>query len=334
MLPCYTDSHKEIHNMKALKSNFYLIRVDEKPVYVGYTNRPTKTRFREHLHDKDFGDGEVTVEELDSLSFPFTWDINLINQYAKQVSDRETELIAEYNTDTSVWQKGIHGDIGGQVWNDVKHFVLTNKDNPKFRGMPDDIILELVEYQHKMIEYLKHVITNTQPLEDTRLRNVINGTKPLEDTRLKTVITGTKPLEDTRLKHVITHTQPLEDTRLKNVIRVTKPLEDTRLRNVITNTKPLEDTRLKSVINNTKPLEDTRLRGVINHTNPSEDTRLRNVIGGTKPLEDTRLRSVIRVTKSLEDTRLRSVIKVTKPLEDTRLKGVITNTRVDNKTTL
>ena len=252
--------------MKALKSNFYLIKVDNTPVYVGYTNRPIKTRFREHLHDKDFGDGKVTVEELDSLSFPFTWDIDTINQYAQEVSHRESELIAEYGTATSVWQKGIHGDIGGQVWNDVKHFVLTNKDNPKFRGMKDDVILELVEYQHKMIRYLWNVIAHTNPLEDTRLKNVITNTKPVEDTRLKHVIAHTNPLEDTRLKNVISNTKPLEDTRLKHVIAHTNPLEDTRLKNVITNTKPVEDNRLRSVITHTKPLEDTRLKNVISNT--------------------------------------------------------------------
>ena len=267
--------------MKALKSNFYLIKVDDKPVYVGYTNRPIKTRFREHLHDKDFGDGEVTVEELDNLAFPFTWDITLINQYAKEVSDRETELITEYGTATSVWQKGINGNIGGQVWNDIKHFVLTNKDNPKFRGMNDDVILELVEYQRKMIKYLWNVISNTKPVEDTRLKSVIKNTKPLEETRLKSVIASTKPLEDTRLKSVIKHTKPLEETHLKSVIASTKPLEDTRLKHVITNTKPLEDTRLRNVISNTKPLEDTRLKHVITNTKPLEDTRLKNVISNT-----------------------------------------------------
>ena len=267
--------------MKALKSNFYLIRVDDTPVYVGYTNRPIKTRFREHLHDKDFGDGEVTVEELDNLAFPFTWDITLINQYAKEVSDRETELITEYGTATSVWQKGINGNIGGQVWNDIKHFVLTNKDNPKFRGMNDDVILELVEYQRKMIKYLWNVISNTKPVEDTRLKSVIKNTKPLEETRLKSVIASTKPLEDTRLKSVIKHTKPLEETHLKSVIASTKPLEDTRLKHVITNTKPLEDTRLRNVISNTKPLEDTRLKHVITNTKPLEDTRLKNVISNT-----------------------------------------------------
>ena len=144
--------------MKALKSNFYLIKVDDKPVYVGYTNRPIKTRFREHLHDKDFGDGNVTVEDVGSLSFDFTWDITLINQYAKQVSHRESELIAEYGTATSVWQKGIHGDIGGQVWNDVKHFVLTNKDNPKFRDMEESEILAYLDKDRVIKFYMSNFV--------------------------------------------------------------------------------------------------------------------------------------------------------------------------------
>ena len=254
-----------VHNNNEIISNFYLIRENGQPTYVGYTNRSIKQRFTEHLHDKDFT-GDATVESLGSLSFPFTWDINTINQYASEVSDRETELIAEYRTGDSVWQKGINGRVGGQTWSDIKHFVSTNKDNPKFRGMSNEGILELVEYQHKMVEYLKHVIAHTNPLEDTRLRNVIVHTKPLEYTRLRNVIAHTKPLEDTRLRSVINHTKPLEYTRLRDVINHTKPLEDTRLRNVITGTKPLEDTRLRSVIKNTKPLEEIRLKNVITHT--------------------------------------------------------------------
>ena len=286
--------------MKALKSNFYLIRVNNTPVYIGYTNRPIKTRFREHLRDKDFGDGKVSVESLGSLSFDFTWDITLINQYAEEVSDRETELIAEYGTGDSVWQKGTSGRVGGQTWSDIKHFVMTNKNNPKFKNMSEEVILELFEYQHKMIKHLKNVINSTKPLEDTRLKNVINSTKPLEDTRLKNVINHTKPLEDIRLKNAINNTNPLEDTRLKNVITSTKPLEDTRLKHVISNTKPLEDTRLKHVVTHTNPLEDTRLKNVITHTNPLEDTRLKHVISNTKPLEDTRLKSVITGTKVID----------------------------------
>ena len=153
--------------MKALKSNFYLIRVDDTPVYVGYTNRPIKTRFREHLHDKDFGDGNVTVEDVGSLSFDFTWDINLINQYAQEVSKRETALIAEYGTATSIWQRGIHGDIGGQVWANVKHFVRTNRDNPKFTGMDESEILAYLDRDNMIKIYMHSFVSRIDdPIKD------------------------------------------------------------------------------------------------------------------------------------------------------------------------
>ena len=289
--------------MNKIVSNFYLIRLDSEPVYVGYTNRPINTRFKEHLRDKDFGDTEPTVESLGSLEYDFTWDEELINIYAKEVSARETELILAYNTKDTIWQKGTSGNLGGQTWANVKNFVRTNHDNPKFRGLPEEAILALIEYQRKMTAYLKNVISHTKPLEDTRLKNVISHTRPLEDTRLRTVISGTKPLEANRLKNVISNTKPLEYTRLKGVIINTKPLEYTRLKNVINSTKPLEEIRLRNTINNTKPLEEIRLRNTINNTKPLECTRLKNVINSTKPLEATRLKNVITNTKYQVDNK-------------------------------
>lgn len=238
--------------MNKIVSNFYLIRLDGKPVYVGYTNRTIKQRFSEHKRDKDFGDVEPTVESLGSLEYDFTWDEGLINQYAKEVSDRETGLILAYSTKDTIWQKGTSGNLGGQTWANVKNFVRTNRDNPKFRGLPEEAILALIEYQRKMIAYLRGVINSTKPLEYTRLKNIVTNTKPLEEIRLKSVINSTKPLEYTRLKNAINHTKPLEETRLKNAIYNTKPLEDTRLKNVIRSTKPLEEIRLRNVINHTK----------------------------------------------------------------------------------
>lgn len=223
--------------MKALKSNFYLIKVDNTPVYIGYTNRNIKTRFIEHLHDKDFGDGEVTQESLGSMSFDFTWDINLINQYAKEVSTRENELITEYGTGDSIWQKGVNGQVGGQAWADVKNFALTNKDNPKFAGVDEADIVELIAYQ-KRVKY--------------ELQNVIGSTIPKESRRLKDVIGNTKHKEHIRLKNVIGHTMPAETRRLKSVISNTIPKETQRLQSVIGHTIPKDTKRLQSVINNTR----------------------------------------------------------------------------------
>ena len=253
--------------MKALKSNFYLIKVDNTPVYIGYTNRNIKTRFREHLHDKDFGDGEVTQESLGSMSFDFTWDINLINQYAKEVSNRENELIAEYGTGDSIWQKGVNGQVGGQAWADVKNFALTNKDNPKFAGVDESDIVELIDYQKKVKHDLQSVIGNTTNTESRALSNAIYNTRTAEYIRLQ---------------NVISHTIPKETIILQNAINNTKPKETQRLKNVIIHTIPTETKQLKDVIGNTKPKETIRLQNIINHPISKEIQRLKDVIGNTR----------------------------------------------------
>lgn len=140
-----------------LVSRFYLITLRGQPVYVGYTNRPIKQRFTEHKHDKDFGDIEPEITLLDTLSFDFSWDIDVINGYAKQVDDRERELIAEYNTQDSIYQKAIGG---GQTWADVKHFVRTNRDNPRFNDLADNEILTSIARENKTRRYIRSFVNN------------------------------------------------------------------------------------------------------------------------------------------------------------------------------
>lgn len=140
-----------------LISRFYLITLRGQPVYVGYTNRPIKQRFTEHKHDKDFGDVNPEIKLLDTLSFNFSWDISVIDDYAQQVDDRERELIVKYGTQDSVYQKAIGG---GQTWADVKHFVRTNHDNPKFTGLADDEILTLIAWENKVRRYMQSFVSH------------------------------------------------------------------------------------------------------------------------------------------------------------------------------
>ena len=140
-----------------LISRFYLITLRGQPVYVGYTNRPIKQRFAEHKHDKDFGDVEPEIKLLDTLTFDFSWDIDVINAYAKQVDDCERELIVKYNTQDSIYQKAIGG---GQTWADVKHFVRTNHDNPKFAGLADEEILLLIARENMTRQYMQSFINS------------------------------------------------------------------------------------------------------------------------------------------------------------------------------
>lgn len=247
-------------------SNFYLIRENGRPIYVGYTNRDIKKRFKEHINEKDFT-GDATVEEVDSLSFPFTWDINTINQYAKQVSDRETSLITEYGTSSSIWQKGVNRRVGGQTWADIKHFVSINRNNPKFAGVEEADVVELIAYQKIVKQELQSVISNTTDTESRTLRNVIDNTKTAEHIRLH---------------NVIRHTDYIDSVILRNVINNTSPKEAQRLKNVIIHTIPKETQRLKDVIGNTKPKETVRLQNIISHTIPKETQRLNYVIGNTR----------------------------------------------------
>ena len=161
--------------MNKIVSNFYLIRLDGEPVYVGYTNRPIETRFREHLKDKDFGDIEPTVESLGSLEYDFTWDEGLINSYSKEVSDRETELILEYGTQYSVWQKGLGYTLGGQTWTNVKHFIRTNRDNPKFRGLSEESILAYLETGNTVYRYIKSFVYTMNVPEVSYMKSFVSN---------------------------------------------------------------------------------------------------------------------------------------------------------------
>lgn len=169
------------NKQKNIISNFYLIREDNNPVYVGYTNRPVKQRFREHIKEKEFT-GNVTVEEIDSMTFSFTWDINTINQYAQEVSDMETILIKKYGTGDSVWQKGINGRVGGQAWANVKYFVTTNKDNPKFRGVDESEILAYLDSDRVIKIYMQNFVNNIEdPVKIYMNHFVGNANEPVKD---------------------------------------------------------------------------------------------------------------------------------------------------------
>lgn len=232
-----------------LVSYFYLITLEHKPVYVGYTNRPIKQRFAEHKRDKDFGDIEPEITLLDTLAFDFSWDINTVNRHAKQVNERERELIIAHGTQDSMYQKAVGG---GQTWADVKHFVLTNADNPKFKGLPDDVIMLLVQKQRAERQRLRHVMGNTKPAIEIKLRSAITNTRPAELVRLGNVIGDTRPKDEIKLRNVIGHTIPSEHSRLYSIIGKTKPSEHARLTNVIDGTRPSEYIRLKNVITNTQ----------------------------------------------------------------------------------
>lgn len=124
-------------NSKSFKivSKFYVIYGDGIPIYVGYTNRTVKQRFKEHKSDKDFSEynSVKSIELKDQrMSFDFTWDYSKTCGNANEVSEREEYLVKKYHTQNTCYQKAVGG---GQTWAFEKWFVKVNKDNPRFDGM-------------------------------------------------------------------------------------------------------------------------------------------------------------------------------------------------------
>ena len=185
-----------------LVSRFYLITLRGQPVYVGYTNRPIKQRFAEHKQDKDFGDVEPEVQLLDTLSFDFSWDMDVINSYAQQVDDRERELIIEYNTQNSVYQKAIGG---GQTWAEVKHFVRTNHDNPRFAGLADDEILSLIAQENKVRRYIQGFVNNMDDPVAVYMKNFVHSMDDPVAIYMSHFVSGMDDPVLIYMKHFVSH---------------------------------------------------------------------------------------------------------------------------------
>lgn len=156
-------------------SSFYLIKGDGKPIYVGFTNRSIKQRFAEHKTSKNFSDyKKVTVEEIDRLDYAFTWDEDVLYKNANEVSVREAQLILEYGTQDSKYQKSIGG---GQVWTYEKWFVRTNKDNPKFLGMTSEEVEEYLKESDVVKSYMGNFVNGMQDPVRVYMSSFVNNAK-------------------------------------------------------------------------------------------------------------------------------------------------------------
>lgn len=160
--------------MFKIKSKFYVIYGDGAPIYVGFTSRTVSQRFSEHKKGKDFSDyDEVKVKELkeDELDFDFTWDYSIVENEANKVSKKESELVKKFGTQNSEFQKA---NGGGVVWNHIKYFVLTNKNNPKYKGMSGSEIQAYLENRKKEMHILYNFFIRINYSSKVILYNFIN----------------------------------------------------------------------------------------------------------------------------------------------------------------
>ena len=256
-------------------SRFYLITLDNKNIYVGYTNRPIKERFREHVKDKELPK-EATVKQIDKLEFEFTWDMVQVNENAKRVSKRENELIAEYGTGSSKYQKGLRDNLGGQTWASVKAFVHSNKDNPQYTGMDSQELLAYLDNYRKRMDKLHAFITHYRDPRLDKLSSFVSHYRDPRLDKLSGFITNYKdPRLDklrnfigsyhdprlTKLSHFISHYHDPRLSKLSHFIGDYKDLRLDKLHGFITSYKDPRLTKLSYFIGNYK---DPRLQKLTN----------------------------------------------------------------------
>ena len=254
-------------------SRFYLITLDNKNIYVGYTNRPIKERFREHVKDKELPK-EATVKQIDKLEFEFTWDMVQVNENAKRVSKRENELIAEYGTSSSKYQKGLRDNLGGQTWASVKAFVHSNKDNPQYRGMDSQELLAYLDNYHGRMDKLHAFITHYR---DPRLDKLSSFVSHYHDPRLDKLSGFITNYKDSRLDKLRNFIGSYHDPRLTKLSHFVSNYKDPRLSKLSHFIGDYKDPRLDKLHGFITSYKDYRLKKLSNFVSNYKDPRLQKL---------------------------------------------------------
>lgn len=225
-----------------IKSKFYLIRGDGEPIYVGFTNRPIKQRFSEHKADKDFSCyGNITIEKLDELNYEFTWDEDILYKNANEVSVCEAQLVLEYGTQDSKYQKA---SDGGQVWTYEKYFVKTNKDNPKFVGISGTEIEEWIGDERAVDRYLKDFVNGMKDPVDVYLGSFVGNMKDPVDQYLSSFIGNMKDPIDVYLGNFVNSMRDPIDIYLHNFVNNMHEPADQYLINFVGNMEKIVDKQI------------------------------------------------------------------------------------------
>lgn len=197
--------------MSKIISRFYLITIAEKPVYVGVTYRQINIRFREHKWQKELP-ANARIKSIGHMTHEFTWDIDIVNKNAREVSDQEALLVDKYDTQNSAYQKALGG---GSAWSAMKHFVTANQENDFWQGIAESFVLEVIKKIHDKKVRLSGVVYHTRA--NILLENAVFHTENTQ--RIRSVIARVKDTQ--RLESVITHSK--NSVRLENVVNHTMP---------------------------------------------------------------------------------------------------------------
>jgi len=285
-------ARKSNKNFK-ITSRFYVIYGDYEPIYVGYTNRPVKQRFKEHKEDKDFSEYEnVEVKELvdEKLSFDFTWNYEQTCENADEVSLREGQLVQQYGTQDSIFQKA---DGGGQTWATEKWFVKSNKDNPSFAGMSGAEIKTYLKEEKTVTTWLGIFVNHMRPVEEAWLGSFVSDMRPAEEVWIHNFVNHMKPIEELWLHHFVSNMKSTEEVWLNDFVHNMKPVGEAWLHNFVHSMKPVEGVWLSNFVNDMKPVEEVWLSSFVSGMKPTEARWLISFVGNMKPVEEVWLHNFV-----------------------------------------
>ncbi|QBJ03444.1 hypothetical protein HWC08_gp094 [Lactobacillus phage 521B] len=267
--------------MFKITSRFYVIYGDGIPIYVGYTNRTVKQRFREHKEDKDFSDYEVRVEELkeEKLVYEFTWDYSQTCKNADEVSLREGRLVQKYNTQNSIYQKA---DAGGQTWASEKWFVKSNKDNPKFRGMSGTQIKGRIKTEKEVQVDIGSFVNHMQPQYQTDIGNFVNNMKPQYQTDIGSFVNHMQPQYQVDIDSFVSRMKPQYQTDIGNFVNNMKYQYQKDIQDFVSNMKPQYQTDIGNFVNNMKYQYQTDIQDFVSHMKPQYQTDIGNFVNNMK----------------------------------------------------
>jgi len=224
--------------MFKITSRFYVIYGDGKPIYVGYTNRTVKQRFREHKEDKDFSEyNEVHVEELkeEKLVYEFTWDYGQTCKNADEVSLREGQLVQKFGTQDSVYQKAIGG---GQSWNHEKWFVKSNKGNPKFLGMSGTQIKDRIKAEKDVQADIGHFVNNMKPQYQVDISDFVGHMKPQYQVDIGHFVSSMKWQYQVDIGDFVSNMKPQYQVDISNFVNDMKPQYQVDIKHFVSHMKP------------------------------------------------------------------------------------------------
>ena len=238
--------------MFKIKSRFYVIYGDYKPIYVGYTNRTVKQRFQEHKRSKDFSDYDlVEVKELKDqlLSFDFTWNYEQTCKNAQIVSDREASLVNKYNTQDSCYQKA---DGGGQTWAIEKWFVKSNKDNPRFAGLSGTEIKSQIETERAISEDITSFVNHMRPQYQVDITSFVNHMRPQYQVDISTFVNDMKLQYQSDISHFVNDMKLQYQSDISHFVSTMKPQYQVDIHSFVSTMKPQYQVDIHNFVNNMK----------------------------------------------------------------------------------